>query len=137
VPQHIKSTFLFDNIFPAGTLCDFDTFGTGRDGRVFVDPRGGIVAEWVYLDVYHRARKAAFTGTEAQSQLAGTPYALRHAAVSTWLNAGVGAPHVAEWAGHSVEVLLRVYAKCIAGQQDEAKRRILQATRLSTADTGL
>src|SRR5262249_31998288 len=65
------------------------------------------------------------------------PYALRHAAVSTWLNAGVAAPQVAEWAGHSVEVLLRVYAKCIAGQQDEAKRRILQATRLSATGTNL
>jgi integrase len=108
-----------------------DTFGTGRDGRVFVGPRGGIVAEWIYLDVYHRARRAAFTGAEAQSQLAETPYALRHAAVSTWLNAGVAAPQVAEWAGHSVDVLLRVYAKCIAGQQDEAKRRILEATRPS------
>ena len=42
---------------------------------------------------------------------------------------------VAEWAGHSVEVLLRVYAKCIAGQQDEAKRRILQATQLSATST--
>jgi hypothetical protein len=38
---------------------------------------------------------------------------------------------VAEWAGHSVEVLLRVYAKCITGQQDEAKRRIEAATRRS------
>jgi hypothetical protein len=28
-----------------------------------------------------------------------------------------------------VHVLLRVYAKCISGQQDEAKRRILEATR--------
>jgi hypothetical protein len=27
-----------------------------------------------------------------------------------------------------VDVLLRVYAKCISGQQDEAKRRILEAT---------
>jgi hypothetical protein len=26
-------------------------------------------------------------------------------------------------------VLLRVYARCIAGQQDEAKRRILEATQ--------
>jgi hypothetical protein len=24
---------------------------------------------------------------------------------------------------------MRVYAKCVAGQQDEAKRRILEATR--------
>jgi len=28
-----------------------------------------------------------------------------------------------------VDVLLRVYAKCIAGKQDEAKRRILEATQ--------
>jgi len=57
------------------------------------------------------------------------PYDVRHAAVSTWLNAGVPAPQVAEWAGHSVDVLLRVYAKCIFGQQDEAKRRIEEAAR--------
>ena len=50
--------------------------------------------------------------------------------MSTWLNAGVPAPQVAAWAGHSVDVLLRVYAKCIADQQDEAKRRILDATGL-------
>ena len=56
------------------------------------------------------------------------PYDLRHAAVSTWLNAGVPAPQVAEWAGHSVGVLLRVYAKCITGQQEDAKRRIEAAT---------
>ena len=57
------------------------------------------------------------------------PYALRHAAVSTWLNAGVAPPQVAEWAGHSVTVLLCIYAKCIAGQQDEAMRRIYDATQ--------
>jgi len=28
-----------------------------------------------------------------------------------------------------VDVLLRVYAKCVHGQQDEAKRRILNATQ--------
>lgn len=37
------------------------------------------------------------------------------------------AAQVAEWAGHSVDVLLRVYIKCIAGQQGEAKRRIEDA----------
>ncbi|MGI5206485.1 hypothetical protein ACQEU6_33545 [Spirillospora sp. CA-108201] len=36
---------------------------------------------------------------------------------------------MAEWAGHSVAVLLRVYAKCVAGQEDDAKRRIAEATR--------
>jgi hypothetical protein len=44
----------------------------------------------------------------------GRPYDLRHVAVSTRLNAGVPAAPVDEWAGHSVDVLLRVYAKCIA-----------------------
>ncbi|WP_243722598.1 hypothetical protein [Actinomadura sp. 7K507] len=67
---------------------------------------------------------------EAASPLAETPYALRHAAVSTWLSAGVPPAQVAEWAGHSVAVLLRVYAKCVAGQEEEAKRRITEATRV-------
>jgi len=40
------------------------------------------------------------------------------------LNAGVPATQVAEWAGHSVAVLLRVYAKCIAGQEDSARQRV-------------
>ena len=49
---------------------------------------------------------------------------LRHAAVSTWLNAGVPATQVAAWAGHSVAVLLQIYAKCLVGQEDAARRRI-------------
>jgi integrase len=103
----------------------------GPDGRIFTGPRGGIFNDRAYLQVFHQARAAAFTGQQAASLLARRPYDLRHAAVSTWLNAGVPAPQVAEWAGHSVDVLLRVYAKCISGQQYEAKRRIEQATRPS------
>ena len=34
---------------------------------------------------------------------------------------------VAEWARHSVAVLLRVYAKCIDGQDQIARRRIEEA----------
>jgi hypothetical protein len=47
-------------------------------------------------------------------------------------------PQVTEWAGHSADVLLRVYARCISGKQDEAKGRILEATRPddSTATSG-
>ncbi|TDC51545.1 hypothetical protein E1281_20385 [Actinomadura sp. KC345] len=41
----------------------------------------------------------------------------------------VPATQVAEWSGHSVEVLLRVYAKCIEGQDEAAKRRNEQALR--------
>lgn len=32
-----------------------------------------------------------------------------------------------EWAGRSVEVLLRTYARCLDGQHDIAKRRIMEA----------
>ncbi|MFB4285033.1 hypothetical protein ACBJ59_57890 [Nonomuraea sp. MTCD27] len=64
---------------------------------------------------------------EFASPLAARPYDLRHACVSTWLNAGVPAPQVAEWAGHSVDVFLRVYAKCIVGQDEAARRRISDA----------
>lgn len=112
-----------------------DTFKPGRGGRIFTGPRGGIVAEHVYLDVFHQARRLAFTEEEAASPLAEIPYQLRHACVSTWLNAGVPATQVAEWAGHSVAVLLRVYAKCIAGQQADAKRRILDAQPEDTPDS--
>ena len=107
--------------------------GTGPGGRVFSLPRGGILTDRAYLAVFHKARAAAFTESETASLIARRPYDLRHAAVSTWLNAGVAPAQVAEWAGHTVDVLLRVYAKCIAGQQDEAKRRILEATQPSGA----
>jgi hypothetical protein len=60
---------------------------------------GGIVTDRAYLKVFHEARTAALTRQEASSPLLDVPYALRHAAVSTWLNAGVTPPQVAEWAG--------------------------------------
>jgi integrase len=56
--------------------------------------------------------------------LARRPYDLRHAAVSLWLAAGVPLPRVAERAGHSVEVLLRVYAKCLDDGEAIANQRI-------------
>ena len=61
--------------------------------------------------------------------LAGQPYDLRHAAVSLWLNAGVPTTEVAERAGHSVDVLLKVYAKCIDGQEATVNRRFEDALR--------
>jgi hypothetical protein len=35
--------------------------------------------------------------------------------------------NVAEWAGHSVDVLLKIYAKCVEGQDEAAKKRITAA----------
>ena len=104
-------------------------FGTGPGGRLFTLATGKIVTDRAYLKVFHEARTAAFTEAEAASLIARRPYDLRHAAVSTWLKATADPAQVAEWAGHTVDVLMRVYAKCVAGQQDEAKRRILDATK--------
>ncbi|WP_433349211.1 hypothetical protein ACQP25_35990 [Microtetraspora malaysiensis] len=67
---------------------------------------------------------AALTPEQVASPLAARPFDLRHAAVSLWLNAGVHAPEAAERAGHGIDVMLRVYAKCIDGQREIANRRI-------------
>jgi integrase len=111
-------------------------YGTGPGGRVFTLPRGGVLTDRAYLAVFHKARATAFTKAEAASLLARRPYDLRHAAVSTWLRAAGDPAQVAEWAGHSVDVLLRVYAKCVAGQEAETKRRILEATQPADTSPG-
>jgi integrase len=109
-------------------------YGCARDGRLFVSTgwRSGPVSLGTYTRVWRQARKAALTPAQQRSPLAKVPYHLRHAAVSLWLNAGVPATQVAEWAGHSVHVLLKVYAKCIDGQDEAARRRIEAA--LSTEE---
>jgi integrase len=105
-------------------------FGIGPEGRIFRLPGGGLVTDRAYLAVFHQARAIAFTEIESASLLARRPYDLRHAAVSIWLKATGDPAQVAEWAGHTVDVLLRVYAKCVAGQQEQAKQRILEVTQV-------
>ena len=46
------------------------------------------------------------------------PYDFRHAGVSWRLNSGTPATLVAEWAGHTVEVLYRIYAHCLDGDDE-------------------
>ena len=106
-----------------------DTFGAASDGRIFSSDRGRAVASTAISDVWAEARTLALTPAQVASPLAGRPYDLRHAAVSLWLNAGVPATQVAERAGHSVEVLLRVYAKCLDGGDQIANLRIETALR--------
>ena len=106
-----------------------DTFDIAADGRIFSSDRGRPVASTAISDVWAAARNLALTPAQAASSLAGRPYDLRHAAVSLWLSAGVPPPRVAERAGHSVEVLLRVYAKCLDDGDDIANTRIDAALR--------
>jgi integrase len=101
-----------------------EEFGVAPDGRLFRSERGGVVASTAYTEVWQEARTLALTPAQVASPLARRPYDLRHAAVSLWLNGGVPAPEVAVRAGHGVDVLLRVYAKCIDGQEDIVNQRI-------------
>jgi hypothetical protein len=59
--------------------------------------------------------------------LAGRPYDLRHAPLTTWLNAGIGPAEVSKRAGNTVKVLLRRYAGCLDNQADSINRRIEHA----------
>ncbi|MET7338960.1 tyrosine-type recombinase/integrase [Nonomuraea sp. NPDC005650] len=102
-------------------------YGTAKDGRIFSTSTGGTYSSSAHSYVWQEARKLALTPAQVASSLAARPYDLRHAAVSLWLNAGVPAPEVAKRAGHSVDVLLRVYAKCIDGQQEQVNSKINNA----------
>lgn len=101
--------------------------GTAPDGRLFRGTRGGLVAESVYGRVWALARTAALTPEEAAGSMAARPYDLRHACVTGWLNATGDPAQVAAWAGHSPNVLLRVYVRCVAGRDELAKRRVAEA----------
>ncbi len=104
-------------------------FGFASDGRLFTGVRGGEVSDSVVGRVWAAARADALTSAQAAGPLARRVYDLRHACLSGWLNAGVSPQQVAEWAGHSVAVLLRVYAKCVDGDDIAARKRIEAAQR--------
>jgi integrase len=112
-PVHVR--YLRDHI---------DRFGAAPDGRLFWSPDGGVVSSSTYYRVWQEARTYGLTPVQAVSPLVGRPYDLRHAAVSLWLNGGVPATEVAQRAGHSVEVLLRIYAKCVDGQKEKVNQLI-------------
>lgn len=74
------------------------------------------------------------TPAEEASDLARRPYDLRHAGASLRLNAGVPPTQVAEWAGHGVEVLLKIYAKVIAGHDHVWEGYVERALRIIDGD---
>lgn len=101
-----------------------ERFGVADDGRLFFNERGGLVVSSTYYRAFREARTLAFAPAQVATPLAENPYALRHAALSAWLNAGVDPTEVAARAGNSIEVLLQRYAKCIDGRFEIANRRI-------------
>ncbi|WP_405394670.1 tyrosine-type recombinase/integrase [Microbispora hainanensis] len=102
-------------------------YGVADDGRLFRTAKGRPYTASAISRIWQEARAIAFAPEQAASPLAARPYDLRHAAVSLWLNIGVPATEVAQRAGHSVEVLQRVYAKCVEGQALQANNKITAA----------
>ena len=103
------------------------THEIGPTSRLFVGARGGDLSDSVYDRAWKKARASALSDDQVASPLARRPYDLRHAAVSLWLNGGVPATEVARRVGHSVAVLLSVYANCIDGQEEVVNERIAAA----------
>jgi integrase len=103
-------------------------FGVTRDGRLFRGDRNQVeLPRGTINRVWRLARAEVFPPSIYASPLARTPYDLRHAAVSTWLNGGVPPAEVAAWAGHSVEILHKIYAKCLDGGTEVLRRRVQTA----------
>jgi hypothetical protein len=118
-----------------------ERFGTAADGRLFQVTwgqrgKGGLLTTKVYGPVWQKARAAALTRAQQASPSPGAPTTCGTAA-SPSPNAGVPAPEVANRAGHSVEVLWRVYVGCAYGQEKLWNRRIEEALDLAEeAQTG-
>ncbi|WP_038841379.1 tyrosine-type recombinase/integrase [Salinispora arenicola] len=118
----------------------------GPNGRLFVTRRGpgGIyvaaksrpVTRNAIGTAFHKARAAAFTPIEQASPLARRPYDLRAACVSYWLSRGISPALVARWAGHSIKVLLEIYASWIFGEEAAAMKRIEEGFELFPDDAG-
>jgi integrase len=102
-----------------------DTFGIDESGRIFSGEGGGEVATVTYTRLWQRARQCVLGEKQAAtSPLARRPYDLRHAAISMWLLSSGDAAQVARWAGHGIDVLLKIYAKVLDGQERRTLQRI-------------
>jgi integrase len=106
-------------------------FARAEDGRLFQGARGGPLSENLYGRTWHQALAAAIPG-QADTWPPRRPYDLRHAALSLWLASGAPPAEVAARAGHSVRVLLTIYAHCIPGCDLIASHHIDRALHAST-----
>ena len=95
-----------------------ERFGTGLDRRLFRSEGGHPIQPSTYWRVWQKTRALGLTAQQHRSPLLHRPYDLRHSRVTWRLNSGVPATEIAAWAGHSVEVLMRVYARCVVGMED-------------------
>jgi integrase len=93
-------------------------WGTSPEGRIFRSRQGNPIIPSTWWQVWKKVRKASLTDEQLAGPLMARPYDLRHAGVTRRLNEGMPQASVAAWAGHSVEVLTRIYTHVITGQEE-------------------
>lgn len=99
----------------------FDRWPGPADGLAFNNAAGRPVTAENYGKVWAKARSQLWpTGPLAKTP----PYDLRHTAATTMLRAGVSLPEVSRRLGHSVDVLLRVYAGVFHDERDRSNAMI-------------
>ena len=85
-------------------------YGTAPDGRLFRSENGTPLQPSTWWQVGQKVRAASLTPEQLATPLMKKPYDLRHSGTTWRLDSGVPDAQVAAWAGHSVEMLRRVYA---------------------------
>ena len=95
------------------------------DGRIFANALGRPVTTSNYGPIWVRARGRLWPQGHPLSK--ARVYDLRHSAATMMLRAGVPAAEVARRLGHSVDVLMRVYAGVFEDERDRSNDLIEQA----------
>lgn len=103
-----------------------NTYGFGPDGRIFRSVNDMPIHPSTYSTVWRKAREVGLAPKHRRSLVLKRPYDLRHAGITARLYAGVPDRQVAEWAGHSVDVLRRIYSKILAGFDETWNARMDQ-----------
>ena len=101
------------------------------DDRVFTNAGGRPATATTYGPGWMRAR--AQLGPVVHPLASATVYDLRHAAATMMLRAGVPPAEVARRLGHSVDVLMRVYAGVFNDERERSNQLIEKALRAETA----
>lgn len=92
------------------------------DDLLFLNVHGQPMTTGSYNPVWKRARKAAWAD---RAELAKTTlYELRHSSATMMLRAGVPPAEVARRLGHSIDILLRVYAGVLVEERDRSNELI-------------
>ena len=97
------------------------------DGRVFTTATGRPMSSTSYSKTWQRARALQFA--EGSQLISSTLYDLRHSAATLMLQAGVPPAEAARRLGHSVDVLLRIYAGVLEDERDRSNSLIEQEQR--------